>query len=238
MVERRRRIPTSLAITAIIASSGASAVGAQNHRSSAIREGRRCRPLLKRLLDPLEDIEGEQAADALIDYFGSLRATLTASRKEQLRAVGDARVVAYLGAVNQSMRWVLRNEIEDSTFLASTDALRDYLRLVQGSNAFEQARVFYLNGRGRLMREECIGWGTPGAAILSVGQIIGRGLEIGAQYIIMAHNHPSGDAKPSQSDRDMTRKLAIAASLVGMQLYDHLVVSDGDDFSFRENGVL
>jgi DNA repair protein RadC len=203
-----------------------------------ILEGRRCRTHLRRILRPLKRVDGAKAADDLIDHFGSLRSTLAASSQEQLRACGDARIVRYLGAIRSSMRWSLRVEAEERTFLSSPDALRKYLRFSHGCDHVEQLRVFYMNTTGALLREVCFDPGSPDETVASVGQIIGRGLEQGACKIIMAHNHPSGDPRPSKADIDVTRKIAVAAHTVGMTLFDHLIVAEGSDFSFRENGLL
>lgn len=203
-----------------------------------VQEGKRCRALLRRMLRDQKGIDGAAAANALISYFGSLRATLNAKPEEQLRAVGDPRVVRYLGIVRQSMRWVLRDAIEEKTFIAAPDGLRQYLRFSYGGQSFEHLRIFYLNAAGGLLREHCFERGSPDETVAYVGQIVGRGLELGARNLVMAHNHPSGDPQPSKSDREVTRKIAIAAHVVGMTLYDHLIVAEGSDFSFRENGFL
>lgn len=190
------------------------------------------------MLRPLEGIDGDQATDDLLAYFGSMRVALSASPREQLRAVGDQRVVAYLGVIRQSMRWVLRAEVETRTMIGTPQALRDYLRLSHGSDRYEQVRVFYLDVRGRLMREESFDRGTPDQAIVCVSQIITRGLELGSRILLIVHNHPSGDPSPSKSDKDVTRRLGVAAHSVGMSLHDHLIVAEGADFSFRENGLV
>lgn len=190
------------------------------------------------MLRPLEDVDGAKAADALISYFGSLRATLAAKPEEQLLAVGDARVVRYLGTIRRSMRWVLRDQIEEKTLITAPDGLRSYLRFSHGSEPIEQLRVFYLNCAGRLLREQGFDHGSPDETIACVSQIIGRGLELGARTLVLSHNHPSGDPKPSRADAEVTRKIAIGAHTVGMTLFDHLIVAEGSDFSFRENGLL
>jgi len=190
------------------------------------------------LLRKAEGVDGDAAADLLLGYFGSMRAVMTATASEQRRAVGDPQVVAFLGLVRQSMRWVLREEMEARTLLGSSEALRKYLRLDCGSDATEQVRVLFLNGLGWLIREELLARGTPNQAIAGVSQIIVRGLELGACMIVLAHNHPSGDPQPSRADRELTQRLARAAKTVDMVLYDHLIVASGRDYSFREEGFL
>jgi DNA repair protein RadC len=190
------------------------------------------------MLRPLEGVDAAHAADTLIVHFGSLRATLAASAEEQQRAIGDRRVVRYLGVLRRSIRWTLREAVENKTFLTSTEALRKYLRFTLGSGRFEQLRVFYLNAAGALISEECFDRGASDHVTISVAQIIKRGLNLDARFLLMTHNHSSGDPAPSRDDIDMTRRVAVAANSVGLTLYDHLIVAEARDFSFRENGRL
>lgn len=206
--------------------------------ASSIREARRCRALLKRLLRPLEGVDEDEAAGSLMAHFGSLRAAIVASPQEQLLAAKDRRVVAHLGAIRQTMHWTLRTEVETRPILGSSQALRDYLRLAQAFDRHEYVRIFYLNSRNRLLREECLDRGTPDQSIASPRQIIVRGLELGATGIIICHNHPSGDPAPSMADKAITRRIAVAAQAVDLRLLDHLIVAEGGEFSFREQGLL
>lgn len=210
-------------------------------RSSAplhMRRSRGGRRQLRKMLRLMKGINDAEAANALIDRFGSVRGVLSASSQEQLLVVGDRRVVHFLRVVRQSMRWTLREGVVGSVLLSSTDALREYLKLSHGSDSFEQLRVFYLGATGKLIKEVPFERGGSDHMNVSVGRIIRDGLNLDARYLIMSHNHPSGSPKPSRDDIDVTRKIAIAANSVGMTLYDHLIVTESIDFSFRENGRL
>ena len=152
--------------------------------------------------------------------------------------MNDKRVVAHLGVIWQSMRWVLRKEVESRTLIDSPAALRDYLRLSYGFDRYEQVRVLYLDARSRLLREQQFDRGTADEATVCVGQLIMIGLGLGSQSFIIVHNHPSGDPTPSRTDRQFTRQIASAARELGMTLHDHLIVTEGGDFSFRQSGLL
>jgi DNA repair protein RadC len=203
-----------------------------------VRRSRGGRRQLRKMLRLMEGVNDGEVANALIDRFGSVRGVLSATTQEQMLIVSDKRIVHFLRVVRQSMRWTLREGVVGSVLLSSTAALREYLKLSHGSDSFEQLRVFYLGATGRLIKEVPSERGGSDHTNVSVSRIIRDGLNLDARYLIMSHNHPSGDSKPSRDDIDVTRRIAIAANSVGMSLYDHLIVAETSDFSFRENGRL
>jgi len=69
-------------------------------------------------------------------------------------------------------------------------------------------------------------------------EVVKRAVELKASALIMVHNHPSGDPKPSRADIEMTRKVKEAAAAVGLTLHDHVIVSRGGALSFRTEGLL
>ena len=78
--------------------------------------------------------------------------------------------------------------------------------------------------------------GTIDSASVYPREVVKRSLEFNAAALILAHNHPSGVAEPSQSDRRITRRLVDALALVEIRILDHFVVGDGEVISFAERG--
>lgn len=76
-----------------------------------------------------------------------------------------------------------------------------------------------------------------GTTSLNMREIFTEALKAGAEAIIVAHNHPSGNLTPSKADLEATEKLKAAAGLLEVQLVDHLIIGKGDYFSFAENGL-
>lgn len=113
--------------------------------------------------------------------------------------------------------------------------LLDYLRLSLGQDRCEQVRLLLLDAKTRLIRDELLARGSPDWAQFNVRDVLTRGLEAGAISMILTHNHPSGDATPSQADRDVTRRVHAGAHAVGLHLADHLIVTPEGHFSFRAN---
>jgi len=69
-------------------------------------------------------------------------------------------------------------------------------------------------------------------------EVVKRALEIGATALILVHNHPSGDATPSQADIEMTKRIMAAAEPLGITLHDHLIMTRSEEASFRAMGLL
>jgi DNA repair protein RadC len=102
----------------------------------------------------------------------------------------------------------------------------------------ETLAVAYLDEERRLM--ELVVWPPDGAehVDLPVRRILEDGLRLGARGIIVAHNHPSGDAQPSPQDVEATRELADTSSRLGMRLHDHLIFAGSETSSLRSMGLL
>ncbi len=80
--------------------------------------------------------------------------------------------------------------------------------------------------------------GTIDSASVYPREVVKRSLELNAAALILAHNHPSGVAEPSQADRRITRRISDALALVDIRILDHFVVGDGEIVSFAERNWL
>lgn len=101
---------------------------------------------------------------------------------------------------------------------------------------FESFHVIYLTTGNHVKGYMKIADGSLNAVVVDVRRIIIGALESLSTAIVVAHNHPSGDIKPSLQDRQLTQKLQDACNLFGIQLQDHLILGNGDYYSFREQG--
>ena len=204
---------------------------------AAEREG--CRRILADVLKPICGSTADATATRLVTQLGSLPDVLAASRREQLRAAdGDERVVQHLRVIREATVRAHRLALDRRPVIGNERALLDYLQLVQGSDIIEQVRVLYLDTQHHLIRDELASRGTVDEAPIYVRSIIARALELGASGLILAHNHPSGSSQPSDTDRDVTAKLAAAAQTMSIVLHDHVIVARGRHFSFKAQGLL
>jgi DNA repair protein RadC len=102
----------------------------------------------------------------------------------------------------------------------------------------EMVAVVHLDGEQRLLAVTIEEPGRRDAVELPIGAILATALRLGATAIVVAHNHPSGDAGPSDEDIRSTRALAEAAAAIGVRLHDHLVFAGEECSSLRELGLL
>lgn len=102
----------------------------------------------------------------------------------------------------------------------------------------EHFLAFYLNARSQLLHQETVSIGTLSSSLVHPREVFAPAMACGAAALIVVHNHPSGDCAPSGEDKDATRRLCRAGELMGIPVLDHLIVSDGGFFSFKEQGLL
>src|ERR1041384_1370046 len=99
-------------------------------------------------------------------------------------------------------------------------------------------RILYLNAKNRLLLDETVVEGSINVAPIYPREIVRRSLEVGATALILAHNHPSGDPKPSGEDIRVTRLVAASAGALDIRLHDHVIVARGGWISLRAEGYL
>ena len=106
--------------------------------------------------------------------------------------------------------------------------MRDYRR--------EVFACVFLDNRHRVICYEELFFGTIDSASVHARELVQQSLQHNASAVILAHNHPSGVAEPSNADRDLTKQLQKALSLIDVRVLDHIVIGDGATVSFAERG--
>jgi DNA repair protein RadC len=127
---------------------------------------------------------------------------------------------------------------ESSPVLMSSEAIFRFLRPRLGDLQREEFWVLMLNNAGRLKHHERLFTGGIDGTIVDTRVLFGRALEEKANLLVVAHNHPSGNARPSERDVALTRRLGEGARTLDMKLLDHLVVCASSYYSFADEGML
>lgn len=174
----------------------------------------------------------------MLDQFGSLAAVLAASPDAIERLTGGARVAWFLQTVRQAQLHALRTPLAERPVMSSPGAVADFAVLRLAHERRECLWVLFLDAGNRLLRDELTATGSIHNVALPVREILRRALEIGATALILLHNHPSGDPRPSGADRDATLRLASAARPLDILIHDHLIVTAGGIISLRAEGLL
>lgn len=131
-----------------------------------------------------------------------------------------------------------RESVLGRPVLSSWNALLDYCRTAMQFEPVEQFRVLFLDRKNRLIADEVLGKGTIDRAPVYPREIVKRGLALESTAIILAHNHPSGDPTPSQSDIDMTFTIVETCNAVGISVHDHLIIGREEVASFKMLGLM
>ena len=186
---------------------------------------------------PMGDVK--PMAKALIARFGSFGQVLMAAPSElsKVEGIGEAAVMAIKVAKAAAERLLLE-EVKARPVVKSWTQLLDYCRLQFGHKMNEEFHVLFLNHKLELIADECHQKGTVNHTPAYPREVVKRALELGASSIILVHNHPSGDVTPSKADVDITRQIIDAASALGIDVHDHLIVGGKKHFSFRSKGII
>jgi DNA repair protein RadC len=164
---------------------------------------------------------------------GRLR-TVVEADTGTLSATAHNRLQAAFELVRRLMEETLRRE----DCLNSPQEVKRYLATRLRDAQREIFAVLFLDNRHRLLVFEELCYGTIDGATVPPRVVVQRALRHNAAALIVAHNHPSGVAEPSNADRTLTQRLAEALQLVEIRLLDHIVVGDGEWVSFAERGLL
>lgn len=186
---------------------------------------------------PRQDVK--PLAKALLARFGDLAAVLGAAPARIAEVPGAGPAIALELKVTQA---VLERAAISATkrrpIISSWSALLDYTRLSMAHGEIEQFRVLFLDRKNQLIADELMGKGSVDHAPVYPREIVRRALELAASAVILVHNHPSGDPKPSAADVAITREIAAAAKPLGIDVHDHLVVGRHGVASFKSLGLL
>jgi DNA repair protein RadC len=185
---------------------------------------------------------GKTAVDLareLLSRFGSLRALLEANLGQfcEGEGLGEAKFVQ-LQATTEMARRHLLETLRRGDALESPEHTRRYLSTRLRDMPHEVFACLFLDNRHRVIAFEELFRGTINGASVHPREVVKQALAHNAAALIVAHNHPSGVAEPSDADRRITQQLSEALALVEIRVLDHLVVGDGEMVSFAERGLL
>src|SRR5580698_8668561 len=122
--------------------------------------------------------------------------------------------------------------------LNSWQRIVDYCRAALAHETKEQFRLLFFDRKNHLLAEEVHQRGTIDHTPVYPREVVQRALEVGAGALVLVHNHPSGDPRPSKDDIEMTRAIAEACRPLGINIHDHIVVGSSDVASFKALGLL
>jgi len=178
-------------------------------------------------------------AGALLASFGTLGGLFAAPRALLLRTPGIGKTGwCSLQAALETSRRSLAGELHHRDVLNSPEEVGRYLALSLQHSPSEIFAILFLDSRNRLIGAEELFRGTLTQTVVYPREVVRRALERNAASVILAHNHPSGIAEPSQADRQLTEALKRALQYLDIAVLDHLIIAGGHHYSFAAHGLL
>lgn len=186
-----------------------------------------------------QGLSAVELARLLLTEFGGLRSLLSATREEfcQGHGLGDAKYTQLQAVLEMSKRHLLE-QLQRETVFASVENVKQYLSSQLRHVQRETFAVLFLDSQHRLIQYQELFYGTIDCAAVYPREVVKAALKCNAAAIILAHNHPSGVAEPSQADLAITERIKSALEFIDVRLLDHFIVGEGDPVSFAERGCL
>jgi DNA repair protein RadC len=186
---------------------------------------------------PRKDVK--DLAKTLLKEFGNISNIVHAAEDKLLSIEGVTNAVyTNFRLLKEILLRCMQSSILNKNIIASWDALVEYLRVTQGNIKTEQFRVLYLNLKNILIADELQEVGTVDQTAAYPREILKRALFHEAVAIILVHNHPSGNPEPSKADILLTKEIETGCKALSINLYDHVIVSTDNIYSFKSNCLL
>ncbi len=161
------------------------------------------------------------------------------SRQElqKIKGIGKVKAIQLCCVAELAKRMQLSVDAAKEEFHSPESIARVYMERMRHCRT-EEIILLMLDTKGRKIADEVVSKGTVNMAVLEPREVLCIALRYEAVFLILLHNHPSGVPTPSNADISVTRRLATACEIVGIELRDHIVIGDNCYFSMREKGFL
>lgn len=162
---------------------------------------------------------------------------LTLDDLMQHKGIGEAKAITIIAALELGKRRRgaeanLPTEVKDSK-----DSFERFLPYIDDMRQ-EHFLVLYLNQSNHALKVECLSNGGTTNVIADPKLIFKNALNLGATCLVLGHNHPSGNPRPSEDDRQLTKKLVAAGKLLDITVIDHIIIGNERYYSFRDHGEM
>ncbi len=173
----------------------------------------------------------------LVDHNLNELGKTSLKEMKKLNGIGEVKAITIAAALELGRRRQLSNAIEKKQIRSSRDAYNLLAPNIQDLG-HEEFWILLLNRSNGVIAKERISMGGISGTVVDAKLIFKKALDVLACSIILCHNHPSGNLKPSQADIDITRKLKGAGENLEISVLDHLIISEMGFYSFADEGIL
>ena len=156
---------------------------------------------------------------------------------QQVKGIGKAKAISIAAALELGRRRQAAASLDKPIVRSSRD-IALYLQAILKDHAYEVFVVIFLNQANKINHFEIISRGGITGTVADPRVILKKALEEEATSIVLCHNHPSGNLRPSQADEELTKKIKGAAAYFDIKVIDHIIVSEEGYYSFADEGIL
>ena len=191
------------------------------------------------MADELLQIQGNRLVDGPTPGFGGIAGLLNATPEDlkKVKGLGPAKRAEIL-AVLELARRAVAQRLQERTVLADPTAVKQFLQLSLVHLKHEVFMVCFLDAQNKLLQAEEMFRGTISQTSVYPREVVLKALHHQAAAVVLAHNHPSGNAQPSSADEALTRTLKTTLALVDVRVLDHFVVTRSGVVSMDELGLV
>lgn len=155
----------------------------------------------------------------------------------QFKGIGEAKAISIIAALELGKRRRLEEAKQLSQIKSSKDVF-EHMQPLIGDLTNEEFWVLLLNNSNKIIQKIQLSKGGLTATLVDVRLLFKQALEYFATAIILVHNHPSGQLKPSEANKNITKKISDAGNVLDIKLLDHIIITEHDYFSFADDGIL
>lgn len=180
-----------------------------------------------------------QLARNMLQHFGDLHGVIQSSEQNfnRIKGLGTSKYVQLQAAYELVRRSIAQELIQNPSF-NNPELVKRYLLLHFEQTDFERFACLFLNSQNRLIRFDYLFNGSINSAQVYPRTIAQQCLKLNAAAIIFAHNHPSGETRPSQADLNLTKKLIQTLELIDVKVLDHFIIACNNCFSMAQHKLL
>jgi DNA repair protein RadC len=177
-------------------------------------------------------------AKDLLARFGDLSGVLSAPVGQLTEAGLGDNATTLLKVLYTAAGRLTRQRLSDKPVMGCWEDVLTYCHTTMAFEGKEQFRLLFLDSKNKLIRDEVQQRGTVNHTPVYPREVVKRALDLNATAVILVHNHPSGDPKPSADDIQMTQQVQNALRGVGIVLHDHVIIGASGHYSFRGHALL
>lgn len=156
---------------------------------------------------------------------------------QSIRGIGEVKAVK-IKCISELSTRLSKMRAEQNLQISKPSTVAEYYMEELRHMETERTILVMLDNKNRMITDSVISQGTVNASLLSPREIFLTALRHKAVYVLLLHNHPSGDPIPSSQDIEITKRIGEAAELIGIPLIDHIIIGDNKYISFKETGLL